>query len=242
LADSEGDGAARVETTSAVLKALANPLRIQILGMLRTPHTLSEMRLRPLRKEGGATPSRTMSRMAVRQHVEQLVEAGLVRQVSVLRQGRSAAAYTVNHRQLFAVTEELKEIARISPEADLVADGTRPRPEAPTRDAAVHGPRLILTNGIYEGRAFALKFESEPAAWRIGRKRGLAVSLDYDPYLSLENSEVTWRKARFFVRDLPGSRNGTSVNWALLPPGGERELLPGDIIGAGRSRLLFMTT
>jgi DNA-binding transcriptional ArsR family regulator len=230
----------RTETMALLLKALGNPLRLQVLDMLRTPHTLSEIRLSPARKEGGAAPDRTMSRMAVRQHVEQLEAFGLVRQVRVQRLGRSAVAYVVDHRQLFAVTEDLKELARIRPEAD---PGDAPTLADPVRADVQHvrGPRLILTNGIYEGRCFALPFEREPAAWRIGRKRGLAVTLDYDPFLAQENTEIAWRAARYFVRDLPGSRNGTSVNWSRLADGQEREILPGDLIGAGRSRLLFMT-
>jgi DNA-binding transcriptional ArsR family regulator len=232
---------ARIETFALLLKALGHPLRIQILEMLRIPHTLAEMRLTPERKEGGAKPSRSMSRMAVRQHVDQLLDFGLVRQVRVLRQGRSSFAYVVNHRQLFAVTEELKELARIRPDQDLLVDGTRPGREEPVPER-VGGPRLVLVNGIYEGTSFPLRFEREAAHWRIGRKRGLAVSLDYDPYLSLENSEITWDKARYFVRDLPGSRNGTAVNWLPLEPGGTRELVPGDIVSAGRSLLLFTTS
>lgn len=69
----------------------------------------------------------------------------------------------------------------------------------------------------------------------------MAVCLDYDPYVSLENAAVARAGDGFDVSDLPQSKNGTAVNWEVLPKGGRRELRPGDLIGVGRSLLLFLS-
>jgi predicted component of type VI protein secretion system len=91
---------------------------------------------------------------------------------------------------------------------------------------------------VEEGRFFAL--EPRPGrAWRIGRRAGSEVCLDYDGYLSQLNSRIRFAAGRFVVEDVAGNRNGTRVNWAPLPPGGERTLSAGDLVGVGRSLLLF---
>jgi predicted component of type VI protein secretion system len=93
---------------------------------------------------------------------------------------------------------------------------------------------------VYEGRAYALDDATGPEGeWVIGRRKGLAVSLDYDPYVSNENSVVVRRDGAYWVRDVAGSKNGTSVNWEPLARGGQRRLDATDVIGVGRSLLAF---
>lgn len=41
------------------------------------------------------------------------------------------------------------------------------------------------------------------------------------------------------LRDLPGSHNGTRVNWRRLAAGEDVLLRPGDAAGVGRSVLIF---
>ena len=95
-------------------------------------------------------------------------------------------------------------------------------------------------HGVYEGKAFALdRASAQDGRWVIGRKRGLAVALDYDPFVSTENAATTHQGGRYAVTDL-GSKNGTSVNWTPLPSGGSRVLKPGEVIGVGRSLLSFL--
>ncbi|HLE47820.1 MAG TPA: FHA domain-containing protein, partial [Candidatus Thermoplasmatota archaeon] len=102
------------------------------------------------------------------------------------------------------------------------------------------GPRLVLVHGLYEGKSYALDPRLAPEGeWRIGRRRGIAVSLDYDPYISLENSVVRRTGDKLTIEDLPGSKNGTSVNWEPLAKGRAHVLKPVDVIGVGRSLLVF---
>ncbi len=74
--------------------------------------------------------------------------------------------------------------------------------------------------------------------WAVGRKPGLPVSLEYDPYVSLVNSEVLPVGDRYLLADLGSSKNGTWLNWR--PVGAEPvPLTQGDVIGVGRSLLVF---
>jgi pSer/pThr/pTyr-binding forkhead associated (FHA) protein len=75
--------------------------------------------------------------------------------------------------------------------------------------------------------------------WVIGRRRSLAVGLDYDPFVSQEHAEVLPVQGGFEVRDLETNKNGTSLNWEPLARGGSRLLEQGDVIGVGRTLLLF---
>jgi pSer/pThr/pTyr-binding forkhead associated (FHA) protein len=99
----------------------------------------------------------------------------------------------------------------------------------------------VLVHGVHEGHVFPLR--APPAAggrgWIVGRAKDAAVSLDYDPYVSIENSEILRVGRQFRILDLRTSKNGTLLNWKRLPVGGESPLRTGDVIGVGRSLLLF---
>lgn len=218
-----------------IMKALGNPVRMQMLSILRSPRTLGEIEVAPMRQDEAGSPGRSMSRVSVRQHLEQLIAIGAVKQVAGVRDGRSVALYQVNHRQLFALTEELRELGRLRPDQDLIADGTAAGPASPP--PARHGARLVLMNGAFEGKTFPLGNGAQ--VWTIGRARTATVCLDYDPYLSLQNSELRFARGTFTLHDVPGNRNGTRLNWEELPKGGSRALASGDVIGVGRSQLLF---
>lgn len=47
------------------------------------------------------------------------------------------------------------------------------------------------------------------------------------------------RDGRSLLLDLPGNRNGTLLNWKPLARGGVAELKAGDVVGVGRSLLVF---
>jgi hypothetical protein len=87
----------------------------------------------------------------------------------------------------------------------------------------------MLVHGPYEGKSFALDPRTAvDGQWLLGRRRGLAISLDYDPYVSLENSVVRVEQGRVVIEDLPESKNGTSVNWEPLAKGKPRALQPAE--------------
>jgi len=63
--------------------------------------------------------------------------------------------------------------------------------------------------------------------------------LAYDPYVSHRHAEVVRRADEHRLIDLRTARNGTYLNWRRMPPGGDSVLQPGDIVGVGRSLLVF---
>lgn len=216
---------------AAIMKVFANPGRVQLLKILVRPHALSEIHLPPQREGGPA-----MSRQALTEHLQQLVAAGAVRQWPQERDGRLVQVFQVNHAQLFALTEKLRDLGRIHPEGARALDGTMVRPAAPVPAAPAVGPSLTAVNGAREGTRFALRGKGP---WTIGRAPQCDVCLDYDPFLSLENSEVSRAPDGFRIRTLAKSRNGTTVNWHPVPESAPRPLQPGDVVGVGRTTLLW---
>jgi len=226
-----------LETISDVLKAIANPVRMELLLALRSPRALAEIHLRPARKDGNLRPDRTMSRVSVKHHLESLLDIGVVRPLPGLRDGREVETYQINHRQLFALTEELRALTRLRGTGPDIPDGTIP---APARQAPGNrtGMRLTVLNGPTEGKVHTLPPQ---ATWTltVGRKLDAGVCLDHDPYISLLNTELVRDSDRVVVRDLPSSRNGTWLNWELIPRGSEARIATGDVIQVGRTQLLF---
>ncbi|MDX1612120.1 MAG: FHA domain-containing protein [Candidatus Thermoplasmatota archaeon] len=227
------------EQLAEFLTALAYPTRLELLDQLKVPRTLGDIHVRPTRAGGGSNPDRSLSRPAVLGHLEKLMEKGLVRTDEVEKAGRQVPRYAVNPARLYALMEELRRLS-------VTFAGRGRGPDATGTLAGggpvepVEGPRLLLVHGVYEGKHFPLTAETSQAGrWVIGRSRQNPVSLDYDPYVSTENAVITQEDERFVLTDLE-SKNGTSVNWEPLEPGGRRTLKPGDVIGVGWSRLSFI--
>lgn len=224
------------------LSALAYGARLEILHALRFPRLRSEIRLAPRHGPGGAAPARLMSRQAVAEHLEKLVEIGVVAE-GVEIDGRGSREYALNAQRLYQIMEEFRQIGTVicagaAPLSGMTADldPALPAPMMP-------GPKLVLAHGLLEGKAFPLSAQTcaQGRRWTIGRKRGVSVALEYDPYASVENSEIFIEAGRYHVRDLPGSRNGTRLNWRRLDDQ-PAPLASGDVIGVGRSLLVFRDT
>ena len=214
-----------------VLGALANPVRIDLLKALRVPRTVSEIKLRPRRGAGGR--DRSMSRVAVQRHLAQLLAIGVVRSQPTIRNGRRANLYLVNHSQTFALTEELRRLALLR--ADEGIDGTQIGPAE--RRPRIGQASLTVVNGVREGWQVPLAPRERP--WSVGRHPSCEVSLDYDPFVSLRHAQVVMHAHGCWLLDLPGSRNGTTLNWERVPKGVAQPLCTGDIVGVGRSILVF---
>jgi hypothetical protein len=232
------DPAVDYATLGEFLAVLSYPVRLELLSLLRFPHTLSELKLAPHKHAPGSEP-RVASRQTIHNHLAKLEDADLVRAETVERGGRAMPQYTVNPPRLYAVLEDLRQVCTIYAGKGLATDATG---TLAARDAGEEpkGPRLVLVHGLYEGKWFPLDARtSAEGRWLVGRKRGLPVALDYDPFVSLEHAVVQARGGDFVVTDLPSSKNGTAVNWRTLPAGGSRVLRPGDVVGVGRSLLCF---
>lgn len=226
-------------TLAEFLTAIGYPLRLELLEVLRFPHTLSEIRVHPHRREGGKATERPAARQTVQGHLDTLVKADLLRVERPEGGGRNAPSYVVNSLKLYELVEELRRLVvryagrgppgeatgTLSPAAELEAE---------------EGPRVVLVHGLYEGKSFPLDEASvREGRWVVGRRRDAAVSLEYDPFVSSENAALSEQDGAYAVTDL-GSKNGTSVNWWRLPKGASRALRSGDVIGVGRSLLVFV--
>jgi len=145
----------------------------------------------------------------------------------------------LNHQQIFALSEEFRLLASLRPVVS--PESTTVRANALSSPRTLEGPCLVLVKGLEEGRVFDLRGEAGRGEWLIGRRRGLAVSLDFDSFVSAENSRITLRDGTHELEDLSLSRNGTTVDFKALPKGVRRPLRNGDVIGVGRSLLVFRT-
>jgi DNA-binding transcriptional ArsR family regulator len=222
------------------LSALAYPTRLELLRILRFPHIASEIKVAPMRVEPGENPERSASKQTVQAHLDKLVDADLVRVERAGEGTRNALVYTVNSQKVYAVTEDLRKVSTMYAGKGGVGDITGTLGGASRGAPAARGPRLVLVHGLYEGKSYAL--DEAVGAGReaiIGRRRDVAISLDYDPYVSLENSVVRRDGDKVVIEDLADSKNGTSVNWEPLLKGRAHVLKPADVIGVGRSLLVF---
>lgn len=229
MSDADAPGAPLADA----LAALASETRLALLRELRVPRALREIEVA---SRDGGDRGHPLSRQAVRLHLDRLLDLGIVLARPAERAYGATTEYVVNHQRLFALSEEFRGLARLRPleEPELpTALGDGPAP--PSRSGAC----LAVVKGLDEGRLFPLAPPAPEGGWVVGRRRGADVPLDFDPFVSAENSVVEWRDGRHAVRDLPGSRNGTTLNFRRLPKGGAAPLRHGDLLGVGRTFLLF---
>jgi len=223
------------------LKGLAYANRLELLELLQQPRTLDEIHLQPSIAQAGINPDRPITRQAVQNHLDRLIEMGLVQVGTTERKGkRPMNEYRVDHSRLFAVVEDLRKLATIESGAPLDPYTTIEAPHGKS-PAWIEGPKLVLVHGVNEGKAFPLRLADakSPRGWVIGRGKECQVRLAYDPFVSTENAEVLRTEQGFRLLDLRTSRNGTFLNWRRLPVGAEVPLGCGDVIGVGRSLLVF---
>lgn len=212
------------------LEALTNLHRILILRSLRAPRALGEILVR---QDATGPP---LSRQSVRHHLDLLIANGIVRSRSVERDYGETSEYVIDHQRIFALSEELRGLARLKPTED--PDGqTVPR----LQDPILPPPRpcLILTSGLDVGTWYDLRSQRDGKSWLIGRRRGADIALDFDGAVSGENSLIRLENGDHTVESLPGSVNGTRVNGQRLAEGARRVLAHGDLIGVGRCLLLY---
>lgn len=218
------------------LAALSSQARLSLLRELRVPRTLGEIELRATAEEDEGGGGRNISRQSVRKHLDRLLEVGVVVARETQRDYGGTTEYVVNHPQLYALSEAFRGLARLRPVTEPPLD-TMHAGDAPA--APIRGPCLVLVKGLEEGKVFPLAPPAPTGGWVLGRRRDAEVSLDFDPFVSAENSVVEHAEGRHVLRDLAASRNGTVVNFRALPRGGSVALRHGDLVGVGRSILMF---
>lgn len=229
------------EVLESYLRVLCYANRLELLSTLRKPRALEEIELTPTKSQAGASPGRVITRPAVQNHLDKLVEAGLVQVGRTKRLGgRAVNEYLLDHARLFGLTEEFRKLGRLKPVRRTDVFATQAL-QGQAEASWVEGPKLVLVHGVGEGTVFPLTARSNGTGRGavIGRFEGAQVSLTFDPYVSAQNAEITHRDGRFHLLDLRTSKNGTFLNWRRLPTGGESVLDSGDVIGVGHSSLVF---
>ena len=212
------------------LEALANLNRLLILRAIRVPRALREIEVRD---EGAGAP---LARQTVRRHLDTLIAGDVVRTHDGAREYGETTEFVLNHQRLFSLSEDIRALARLRPTREPEGE-TQAFPKA--AQPAPGGPALILVNGLEEGTRHDVSPARGKTEWVIGRKRGADVPLDFDASASAENALVRWLGDGHYVEDLPGSRNGTTLNFARLREGEVRKLSHGDIVGVGRCLLVY---
>lgn len=226
------------ERLEEYLSALAYSSRLEMLNLLRAPKALQDIRLAPRRLRPGETTDRAVARQTVQAHLDKLMEVGLV--VAREAPDRRGKEFVVNPQRLFQVLEELRKVGAVSAAAPAPRDTTVDL-DALAAGAQEKGPRLLLVHGLIEGKTFRLRAEdlAPGRGWVIGRKPGLPVSLEYDPYVSSENAEIVVEGTDYHLLDLRSSKNGTWLNWRRLDKDERPRLASGDLVGVGRSVMVF---
>lgn len=212
------------------LKALANPARLQLLKVLRTPRLPSEIRVQAPDKWGGLREDRMLSRSTVAEHVAQLEELGLLRRLDETGQ------VVVDRQAVFQLVSELGQLAKLRPLVEVDVAETVPviRQDRPVMPS---GPKLVLVSGPDAGTAFPLEGDGP---WRLGRGPEVDLRLSYDPHVSAVH--VTVSKAEdglYWVEALPGATNPARLDFSEFAPGTPRPLIPGCVLSVGSSRFVF---
>lgn len=227
------------ERLEGYFSALSYSTRLELLHLLRYPRELAELKVSPKQVRPGENPERPISRQALLEHLDRLMEIGVV----VAREPtnpRDARLFEVNGAQLYRILEEFRAVGTVFAgaaagrgETAPVGSSASPRLEP--------GPKLVLVHGLREGQVFPLHAATLAGerGFVIGRKDAVHVSLGYDPFVSLENSEIVVERGEHRLMDLRSSRNGTWLNWRALEKDERAPLRSGDVIGVGRSLLVF---
>lgn len=222
-----------VDRLALYLKALAHPGRLELLHLLRVPRAAGDIHLQPRRRDAGLSPERAISRQSVLEHLATLEEVGVVDRVPGEAGGAEKRA--LNQPRLFAIIEDMRALTAIDPAVRVDVDATVPRP--PAEPAAwPEGAKLVLVSGPWEGRVFPL---AGAGPWSVGRSRARDVALAYDPFASAEHAALRLEGGQVIVTPSPQARNPTSVNFSPLAPQASRALRPGDVVGVGRSLLVY---
>jgi DNA-binding transcriptional ArsR family regulator len=231
-------------TLARLLRTLGHENRLKLLGLLRDPRPVSEIVLAPGPGRLGARPSRPIARQSVLEHLKQLQDQGLVEAPPARRDRKALHEYVAVRSRLFGLVETLREVLEGPPPTHVSAQETVAAPGWRKTAPAAAGPRLIVVHGADPGRTYPLSRDQRrgPRGWILGRNTTCHVALDYDPYASGENAEIVPNGSGYMLLDLRTARNGTWLNWNKLPLGEQVPLENGDVIGVGRSLLLFRTS
>lgn len=208
------------------LKPLASPLRLEILRYLRHPHYLEEV-----------ASHLGLTRQATRRHLDQLVAIGALERRPGVRSTGPVTEYVTSGQALFRIHDKFELLGSLS-STDAVPNAvTLPATGAARRGGLEQGPALCVVRGMETGRLLRLDGPGRDH-WVVGRDGRCQIALPWDPFVSTRHAELRREGRRFLVTDLR-STNGSQVNWSPLLPGASVPLGHGDLLGFGRTLLLY---
>lgn len=223
------------------LEALAFANRLSLLSQLQDACTLDEIELTPVDHDTtNGNRARCLTRQGVRYHLNQLQEAGIVRAERVREGGRVKNAYRVDKAPLWALAEALRELSANGNPSTHPQDPDPspitwdPRPQGP-------GPHLVVVHGLEIGRRFRLgTLEADRRrGWIIGSQAKADVALPGSQFVDDQAAEIELQDGDYHLLDLRSARARVSLNGDRLGLGERRELDHGDVVGVGRTQLLF---
>ncbi|HWH08054.1 MAG TPA: FHA domain-containing protein [Candidatus Thermoplasmatota archaeon] len=222
--EEEGLEAARL---LARLRALASPVRLQLLQSLVSPARPHDLRVRAAGGRAGMEAERFLGRSTVIEHLDLLTEAGLVRRVD--------DAYAVDQQGMVAFLQDLGALARLRAVVEVDVESTLAAP-SPSNQPVAAPPRLVVANGPEAGRAFALH---GPGPWRVGRLSACEVPLVHDPHVSRLQATLHREGGAFVVEVAPSAKNVARVDFADAAPGARVPLRSGSVLGLGATALVL---
>ncbi|MDX1611029.1 MAG: FHA domain-containing protein [Candidatus Thermoplasmatota archaeon] len=214
------------------LAALSNENRLKLLHLLTRPRYREEI-----------ATALGMSRQSASKHIEKLEERGFVQELQGWRESGPVAEYLVNPKRLFALGMRVADLGKLEPEGGRSQQKTEhtmmldePATPSPSEEASTQAAHLLVVTGPDAGRRFAL--EGERPRWTIGRDEDRSLQIDHDPFISGRHAEVQLDPKGHALVDV-FSANGTFVNFTKLPRGSRVVLEFGDVIGIGRTSLVY---
>jgi len=210
---------------ASALKALSNEKRLELLHFLTRPHYIEEI-----------ASHLKMARQAAQKHVSQLLDAGVIKKQPGQRDRGPVTEYVLAPQRLFDLNERFGKLGVLKPveeDEDLSRTILSDTMVAPAQEA--RGPSLALVHGRGIGTRYHLEGDGP---WTIGRDDDRFIAVDYDPFASNRHAEITLQDGAHFLVDTY-STNGTFLNWTQVPRGGRIPLRPGDVVGVGKSLLVF---
>lgn len=209
------------------LRALASPVRLQILRALVVPARSSDIRVRAAGERAGLGAERVVGRSTVIEHLDVLERAGLVR--------RLGESYAVDQQAMVALLQDLGDLARLRALVEVDVEVTRAGPR-PTAQPLPNLPRVLLANGPDAGRGIALE---GAGPWRIGRGADCEVSLGHDPHVSRVHVTLEKAEGAFAAHVSSAAKNPVFVDFAQVAPGEAMPLRVGALLSVGATLLVL---
>lgn len=215
-----------LERLAAWLGPLASPVRLRLLRFLSRPHYLEEV-----------ASHLGISRQGARKHLDKLVEIGVLERRSGVRDTGPVTEYVLDPQALFIIYDEFEKLGSLRRDDDRDARARTLPGGGRAGNSAPAGPCLTVVRGLNTGSRHALD-KDNGREWTLGRDERCQVVVAHDAYASSRHAEVRCDGRSFVLADL-GSTNGTLHNWKPLPSGAEVPLKHGDVVGIGKTLLLF---